>query len=62
MEEKLKSSDAKGKESEARQVPKRFRDNLYERINIPLKTMDIIIGILIVFLLIFLAAGILQAN
>lgn len=62
MEEKLKTSGAKVKETEDRQAPKRFRDNLYERINVPLKTMDIIIGILIVFLLIFLAAGILQAN
>lgn len=44
------------------EVPKRFRESLYSRIKVSLKTMDLIIGILIVLLIVFVAFGILQAN
>lgn len=47
------SNDQNGKQTHG------FRENLYSRIKIPLKTMDIIIGILVICLVILLAAGIL---
>lgn len=62
LEEHLELEELEKEETEPEEVPKRFRENLYDKIKIPLKTMDLIIGILIAALVIFLAVGILQAN
>ncbi len=44
------------------EVTPSFRSNLYEKIDIPLKTMDIIIGFLVVLIIIFVVVGVIQGR
>ena len=41
--------------------PLSFKENLYEHINVSLKTMDLLIGIIVVFIIVFLTFGIWQS-
>lgn len=61
-QEKVNLENETETEEKKQEIPKRFRENLYSRINVSLKTMDLIIGIFVLLLIVFVAFGIWQAN
>ena len=56
-EEDIQKEDIQEEDVEV-EIPKRLRENLYDRIHVSVKTMDIIIVILIILLMIALVFGI----
>ncbi|MEG1848531.1 MAG: hypothetical protein RRX92_07765 [Lachnospiraceae bacterium] len=50
------------KENSHKDVPPRLRDNLYSKIDIPVSTMNWVIGIIVVAIVVFLVYGIWKAN
>lgn len=58
----LQAGADKQTEKTPEEVPMRLRDNLYSKINLSVRTMDLVIGVLAVALIVFIAYGIWQAN